>query len=268
MALVSDGCHMLEHGSYSGVVGTQLLEVTGRAQICAGWLAFDAGNQDVARACCAEALALGQQAEDAQIKTRALAILAFQGNLSGRPREALRFADAAAQVAVAPGESPRLSAVPQLHRAIAAALTADGSTTGKAIARARTAIDRDDTGVEEWSAFLTAAEVDGVEATCAISLGRPKRAVGLLDSAVRVHADRHARNRALYRVRLARARLDMKVPDGAAEAASAALDDLADDVASWRVTHELDAVAAGLRLYPREHGVQAFLDRYDASRLA
>jgi transcriptional regulator with XRE-family HTH domain len=268
VALVSDGYRMLEHGSYSGEVGTQLVKATGRAQVCAGWLAFDAGNQDVARACYTEALALGQQADDAQVETRALANLAFQSNVLGRPREALRFAGAADRVAVAPGESPRLPAVPQLRRAIAAALTGDGSTSGNAIARARTALDRDDTEAEEWNAFLTAAEVDAVEATCAILLGRPRRAVGLLDSVVGEHADRHARNRALYRVRLARARLDLTLPDGAAEAASAALDEFAGEVASWRVAHELDAVAVGLRPYAGEHGVRAFLDRYDAAGLA
>jgi hypothetical protein len=88
-----------------------------------------------------------------------------------------------------------------------------------------------------------------------------------LDSAVGEHADGHARNRTLYRVRLARARLELKLPDGAAEAASTALDEFAGEVASWRVAHELDAVAVSLRPYAGEHGVRAFLDRYDAAGL-
>jgi hypothetical protein len=218
----------------------------------------------VARACYTEALALGQQADDAQIKTRALANLAFQGNVLGRPREALRFADAAEQVASAPGESPRLPAVPQLRRAIASALTADTSGTGEAISRARTALDKGAAGAEEWNAFLSVAEVDGIEATCAISLGNARRAAALLERAVAGYEDRYARNRALYRVRLAQARLDMNTMDGAAEAASAALDDLAGEVASWRVSQELDAVAERLRLHPQEHGVVPFLERYAA----
>jgi tetratricopeptide (TPR) repeat protein len=268
VALASDGYRMLEHGNYSDEVAVQLVQATGRAQICAGWLAFDAGHLDVARTCYTEALALGQQAADAQIKTRALANLAFQGNVLGRPREALRFAEAADQVASAPGESPRLPAMPQLRRAIACAMTADRSGTSKAVTRARKALDRDDTIGEEWNAFLTPAEVDAVDATCAISLGNARRAAKLLERAVSGYADRHARNRALYRIRLAQARLNMKVVDGAAEAADAGLDDLAGEVASWRVARELKAVADGLRIYPKEYGVHAFLERYSLAGLA
>jgi transcriptional regulator with XRE-family HTH domain len=157
-ALVRDGYAMLEHGTYKGDVGTALLKATGRAQICAGWLAFDAGCHDVARVSYADALALGEQADDAQIKTRALANLAFQGNVLGRPREALRFAEAAEQAASAPGESPHLPAVPQLRHAIASALTADERGAGGAIARARTVLEEDDATAEEWSAFLRPAE--------------------------------------------------------------------------------------------------------------
>lgn len=95
-----------------------------------------------------------------------------------------------------------------------------------------------------------AAKLDGVEGTALTKLNRLKRAEKLLQAAVTGCDDRHARNRALYRVRLARARLLARSIDGAAEAASAALDDLTDQVASRRVKRtELDTVARQLAAY-------------------
>lgn len=62
------------------------------------------------------------------------------------------------------------------------------------------------TCASEWCAFLGPAELDGVEGTCLLELGRAARAVPLLERAVDGHGDGYSRNRALYRVRLARAR--------------------------------------------------------------
>jgi hypothetical protein len=60
-ACVSAGYGMLERGTYGEAVEQRLLKATGRIQMCAGWLAFDAGHQRVARTCYTEALALARQ---------------------------------------------------------------------------------------------------------------------------------------------------------------------------------------------------------------
>jgi len=263
----ADGYQMLEHGTYREAVSGQLLRATGRMQMCAGWLAFDAGHHDIARSAYNEALSLARQAGDAEVETHALANLAFQSNVLGRPREALRFAEAAERVAAAPVRPARLPAIPQLRKAIASALASDRSVSDKAITQARTVLDKEaDKPTEEWCAFLSPAELDGVEATCAIHLGRAPRAADLLERAIREYGDRYARNRALYRTRLAMARLEMGAVDGAAEAANAALDDLTGEVASWRVSSELHAVALRLGEYPTVPGVALFLARYRAYR--
>jgi len=265
IAQVQGGYLLLEQGRYSEVVGRQLLMATGRMQICAGWLAFDAGQHTVARSCYTEALALAKQANDTEVETHALANLAFQDNILGRPRQALRFADAAARVAAAPDASYQLATMPQLRKAIASSLVADVSGTNKAVACARRTLEyQANVSPEAWGAFLTPAEMDGVEATCAMNLGQSNRATHLLEGAVAGHADRYARNRALYQVRLAHARLDMNNVDGAAEAANAALDDLTDNVTSWRVSTELHVVAKALAAYPKVPGVECFLTRYNA----
>jgi hypothetical protein len=123
-ACVGEAYAMLEHGSYGDSVGRRLLRATGRIQMYAGWLAFDAGRHDVVfRSCYTEALALAQQAGDAEVETHALANLAFQGNVLGRPREAARFAEGAERAAAAPHGRARLAAIPQLRHAIALSMT-------------------------------------------------------------------------------------------------------------------------------------------------
>lgn len=262
-AAADEGYLLLEQGSYSAGVGQQLLMATSRLQICAGWLAFDAGKHDVARTCYTDALA--RQAGDPEVEVRALANMAFQSNVVGWPREARRMSVTAEQVAASASGSPRLSVIPQFRQAIASSLMADAREADRAITRARRALDRErDEPVEEWCAFVTPFEIDGVEATCALELGQMARAEALLERVIAGYDPRFARNRALYRVRLARARLDGGVVDGAAEAADFALDDLSGELASWRVNSELDDVARRLAEYPEVSGVDRFVARHGA----
>ena len=263
MAGVHEGRLMLERGTYSPNVGQQLLMATARLQECAGWLAFDAGQDNVAWASYTDALALARQANDREVELWALANLARQSFVVGQPREALRLATAAAQVTAAVGWSPRLAAIPHLRRAVASALVADARDADRAIIQARTVLDRDhDEPSDEASAFLGPAELDGIEATCALELGRVSRAETLLEQAITGYGSRFARNRALCRVRLARARLDMNEIEGAAEAATGALYDLSGGLASWRVSSELDAVARRLAEYSEVTDVERFLADY------
>jgi tetratricopeptide (TPR) repeat protein len=262
-ALVSDSSRLLEQGTYTTAVEQRLLRAGGRAHMAAGWLAFDAGRHDVARTCHNEALNLARQAGDAGTEAHALANLAFQSNITGRPREAMRLAEAATRAAAQAPGTARLAAMPHLRRAVAYATTADTRGASAAIAQARKVIDRDgDKPVVDWCSFLTPVEMDGVEATCALELGRPQQAEALLVSAIAGHTDQFARNRALYRVRLARARLDRRSVEGAAEAANAALDDLYGALASWVVTTELATIAERFQPYDEVPEVERFLARY------
>src|SRR3954470_23949210 len=177
-----DGMHLLEHGSYTEYVGQHLLTATGQLHICAGWLALDAGHHDVARDCFGEALAMSRQAGDPKIETRALSNLAYQSNLLDKPREAQRYAHGAEQAATGRGAPAWLAAIPQLRLAVSTARTGNATDADHAVGQARRVLDHDsDTTGEEWSAFLSASEVDGIEATCAIELGRPAQAERLLE---------------------------------------------------------------------------------------
>lgn len=260
-----DGLQLLEYGTYTDAVGRALLTATGQLHICAGWLALDAGQHDVARSCFTDALAMSHQANDAQTETRALANLAYQANLSARPREALRYAAGAEQTARGKAAMPWLAAFPQLRMAIGGSLSGDARAADQAIAQARRVLEREnDAEPEAWSSFLSPVEIDGIEGTCALNLGQSLRAERLLEQTIAGYAAKLARNMAAWRVRLAQARLDLGAVDGAAIAAHTALDDLEEQVASWRVSTELSAVANRLAAYREVDGVDHFFVRYHA----
>jgi hypothetical protein len=124
------GYRLLEAGTYSAGVELQLIKTTSRAQMCAGWLAFDAGWQEVARHCYTEALAMARQTGDVVVESHALGNLAMQSSRLGQPREAVRYAEGAAR-AVRSGTT--LSVVPHLRSAVALSLSQDATGETKAI---------------------------------------------------------------------------------------------------------------------------------------
>ncbi len=262
VATVREANLMLERGSYSTTVGQALLAATGNRQIRTGWLACDAGQHEVARTSFTDALTVARQAGDAEIETRALAGLGFQSNLVGRPREGLRFSRAAEDTVQRLGPSSRMTAVPLLHLAVANARSDDFSDAQAAISRARKALDAD-RGDEaaSWAAFMSPMEIDAVEATCAVEVGKAERGEKLLEQAIAGYGDGFARNVALYRVRLASARVGSGAVDGAVEAADEVLDAIAEGLDSWRVTMELDRVMRAIATY-QAPGVDELTERY------
>jgi transcriptional regulator with XRE-family HTH domain len=264
VATVREANFMLERGSYSTTVGQALLAATGNLQIRTGWLACDAGQHEVARSSFTDALTVSRQAGDAEIETRALAGLGFQSNLVGRPREGLRFSRAAEDAAHSLGPSSRMTAVPLLHLAVANARSDDFSDAQAAITRARKALDAD-RGDEaaSWAAFMSPMEIDAVEATCAVEVGKAERAEKLLEQAIAGYGDGFARNVALYRVRLASARAGSGAVDGAVEAADEVLDAIAEGLDSWRVTMELGRVMRVISAH-QAPGVDQLTERYAA----
>jgi hypothetical protein len=272
LALAQDGYLKLEQGHYTEEIGEQLQQAIGRAEMCAGWLAFDAGQHEIARSSFNEALSLARQAGNPVIETHALCNLAFQSNFLGMPRQALRFADAADRISA--GAVPRVRVVLGMRRATSYALMGDRSASDRAIGEARTFLDREaDKPTVEWCAFVTPAEVDGVDGTRLLHLGRAKEdealmrsAESVLGSSISAHAPGFARNRALYRVRLASGQMALGSVSQAAISAVGALDELNDELSSSVVTAELAEVAESMLPHRRVSEVDHFLDRYRVVR--
>ncbi|MBB5874016.1 tetratricopeptide (TPR) repeat protein [Allocatelliglobosispora scoriae] len=254
----------LDHMSYSSTVGDRLMEAVSRMQMCAGWLAADAGHLDVARACLHEALGIARQADDPEVEYHALSDLALQANMAGNPHQARRWAEAADRAASATDRYTRLRILIQLRLARAGALAGEPADSDRAMAAARNIFDAEsEREPDAWTLFVSPAELDGMEGTCALDLGDNRRAVDLLARAIAGYGDGYTRTRAIYRARIARAHLGAtRDVEQAADAAQKALDDMGSTVTSWRLSRELDLTAAQLRPHRREHAAAEFLARH------
>lgn len=263
IATVHDAHAMLEHGTYRDDVGQALVQATGNLQIRTGWLACDAGQPEVARDNFTDALSLGRQIGDAEVQMRALAGLGFQSNLVGRPREGLRFSQAAEDTMHRMGPASRRTAVPLLHLAVAGAGSHDFAEANAAVTRARKALDADQGGqTASWAAFISPMEIDAVEATCRAAADQASRAERLWERAIAGYGDGFDRNVALYRVRLTDARMRMGAVDGAVETAHEVLDAVDRGLESWRVNKEFHRVMTTIQKYRTVSGVNEVRERY------
>ena len=235
---------MLDHSSYTGTVGAELQEVTSELAACAGFAAYDAGQQPLARMLLAEAALLA--AGDPLLSARAYGLLALQSNAlavanTGRAREALRFLDLA-DAAARHEPSPRIHALIWMRRAAASGILGDDVTIRHAIANARRELDRGDHPADpQWTGFVDNTEVTAHEAMARLNQGKPGTAAVLFRE-VLCDPGLPPRNRALYTAQLA---ASLQAAGDRAEAVGAGMQVLAaleGTVRSARVLRELRPV--------------------------
>jgi len=208
---------MLDESDYSETVGRQLLVVT--ADLCrfAGWGAFDRGDEQLARRFYGEAEMLAGDTGSSELAVHVYAVMARQSahlarvyQRRGLAREALRFADRAADAA-RHEPSPRLHALAGMRQAVAHAQLGDEVAFRSAITRARRALDRGDHPADpSWARFITHAEITAHEAMGWERLGSPAHAVTLYRGVLGDGSElaRNARNYACVHSDLAGALLD------------------------------------------------------------
>jgi transcriptional regulator with XRE-family HTH domain len=252
---------LLDHAEYGDQVGAALVELAGRAYMCAGWLATDAGQHDAAHAFYAEALAVAGHAGSPEIHVHALSNLALHAGILRRPRQALRYV-AAAERALPAQPLGRVPAMLTMRRGRLLAMMGDLDGAKQAFTAARHTLDHDQAVPASWLGFFGHAEIDAVEADAALDLRNPRRSTILLEDSLAAYDPKFARNRCLHLVRLAKARASAGQVDGAAESTGEALDLLDSDVASVRVGTELRLVAEQLHQYRRASAVADVLARY------
>ncbi len=200
---------MLDHSSYTAAVGRELEAVSADLAACAGFVAFDAGFQPLARSLLSESALLAGSTGDPVLMAHTYALLAMQSTslaaLSGRAglvREALRFLGQAADAA-RHEPSPRLHATIWMRRATASAVLDDEMEVRRAIASARRELDRGDHPADpHWAGFVTPSEITGHEAMARLSQGKPEMAARLFRD-VLADAALPPRNRAYYQALLA-----------------------------------------------------------------
>ncbi|MGI5139782.1 MULTISPECIES: hypothetical protein [unclassified Streptomyces] len=252
---------LLDAGTTRQAVADRLYAGAGELAISVGWLAHDSGRFDDARSHYAEALATARMSGDPALEAHAFCNTAFLARDAGRPREAVRAAQAA-QRAARPLGSSRLMSLLALREAGGWAGLADRSGCEQALVRAQALFERGTSDADpEWMTFYGEAELEGLEAQCWSTLGDWPRAARHARRAAHLQDPHFSRNIALYTAELADDLARGGRPDEAAQAGQRVID-LLGEVQSSRIQTMLAGTARVLLPHRRTSGVSAFLDRH------
>ncbi|MCM1974806.1 MULTISPECIES: hypothetical protein [Streptomyces] len=252
---------LLDAGTTRHATGERLHSGAGELAISVGWLAHDSGRFDDARSHYAEALATARMAGDPALEAHAFCNTSFLARDAGRPREAVRAAQAAQRVARSLG-SDRLMSLLAMREAGGWAGLADSTGCAQALARAQVLYARGGSDADpEWMSFYGEAELEALEAQCWSTLGDWNRAARNASRAAGLQDPHFTRNIALYTAELADDLARGGRPDEAAVAGMRVLD-LLTEVQSSRVQTMLAGTARVLLPHRRASGVSTFLERH------
>lgn len=260
-ALLRAAYALLDAGTTRQATADRLHSGAGELAISVGWLAHDSGRFDDARSHYAEALATARMTGDHALEAHAFCNTAFLARDAGRPREAVRAAQAAQRVG-RPLGSPRLMSLLALREAGGWAGLADRTGCEQALVRAQALYDRGPCDSDpEWMSFYGQAELEGLKAQCWSTLGDWPRAARHARRAADLQDPHFTRNIALYTAELADDLARGGRPDEAAVAGMRVLD-LLDQVQSSRIQTMLAGTARVLLPHRRASGVSTFLERH------
>ncbi|MEV7178620.1 tetratricopeptide repeat protein [Kitasatospora sp. NPDC093679] len=255
---------LLNEGTYSASAERRLQSGAGELAISVGWLAHDSNRLADARSFYSEALATARMAGDAALEAHVFCNSAFLARDAGRPREALRAAQAGQAAAKGLG-SARLLALLSLREAGGWAVLRDRPSCERALARASALFQRGPSEADpEWMSFFGEAELAGLEAQCWSALGEWEVAGRRAELAMALQEPQFVRNRALYTAELAHDRLGLGDLAGAAGHGSAAVV-LLGGVRSARIRAMLAGTAGRLRGHGAVPEVAEFLSAYDGA---
>ncbi|WP_211275299.1 XRE family transcriptional regulator [Actinoplanes rectilineatus] len=244
---------------YTDSIGTDLVSLLAEQAQQAGWAAFDAGDQDVARRLYEESQDAARQAGDKLLEGNAYAFLAYQQLGTDLPT-AVKNADASCEAA---GDTAVGSAGALLNerRAWAHALAGNAKETAAALDRAREVITQgNDRPNPDWSAWVDDTELQIMTGRCWTELKRPLRAVPVLKTVLAGFDDTYARDKALYSTWLAASYFDAGEIEECAATADRILD-LTAGVASVRPRQQLAPVLMKLQDHKDLPEVAAVLEK-------
>ncbi|MFI9158441.1 tetratricopeptide repeat protein [Kitasatospora aureofaciens] len=258
---------LLNEGEYSAETERRLQSGAGELAISVGWLAHDSNRLGDARSFYAEALATARMAGDTALEAHVFCNSAFLARDAGRPREALRAAQAG-QCAARELDSARLLALLAMREAGAWAVLRDRSACERAIGRAYSLFDRGPSESDpEWMSFFGEAEIAGLQSQCWSALEDWDRASDQAALAIALQEPHFVRNRVLYTAELAHDRLGRGDLAGAAHHGSAAVA-LFGEVRSARIRSMLADTAGRLRPHAAVPEVRRFLIGYERAAAA
>jgi transcriptional regulator with XRE-family HTH domain len=257
---------MLEESDFTEPVGRALVSASGQLAYRVGWLAYDAGDQRLARDLYAQALLLAQEADDAMLTIMAMQGMTLQSVFLARRDERPGIARQAIRTAVRASELARHERTPRLHALLAAreaiAYAAIGDERGyrSAITRAYRELDGGlSTDDPTWLEFVIPAELRVAEAKGRIYLGDPAGAVRLYEESLAENLS--PRNRLNYQAQKAAALALSGDYHAAVNEGLTVLPELEKQVASPRTLSDLQPV----RDAAEQIGNEEFCTRWDAA---
>lgn len=258
---------MLEESDFAEPVGRALVSASGQLAYRVGWLAYDAGDQRLARDLYSQALLLSQESDDTALSIMALQGMTLQSVFLARRDERPGIARQAIRTAVRASELARHERTPRLHallaarEAIAYAAVGDESGYRAAISRAYRELDAGVSAEDPtWLQFVIPAELRVAEAKGRTYLGDPAAAVRLYEESL-AETDLSPRNRLNYRAQRAAALALSGEHDAAVSEGMAILPELEKQVASPRTLSELRPV----RDAAERVGNEEFCTRWDTA---
>ncbi|MDT0307291.1 hypothetical protein RM780_09980 [Streptomyces sp. DSM 44917] len=255
---------LISHSSYSAALGQRLLRTAAELAYLAGWVAFDSGLHSAAQRHYLTALHAAHAADDRPLGANVLAGMAFQAALAGAPVEAVSLADTAEEHS---GDtSPRVRAFLASRQARAHAVAGDERACARALNRAEQLLDTADTAAWQdpaWVYYFDSAELAAQAGACFVDLGQPEQAEPVLMRALADQAPSYVRDRTIYTIRLARARLQAGHLDHACDLAAQAAE-LAHSARSNRGSQEVSALRTSLQPFSSSPAVTALDERIAA----
>ncbi|WP_449062519.1 transcriptional regulator [Planomonospora algeriensis] len=251
-------------GTHTEEAGRALLANIGELAQIVGWIASDAGQHEQAAQTYRLGISAAREAGDGPLEANLIGSLAYQTVNVGDVQEGVALARAALEAA-GPDASPRLRALTWDRIAWAHARAGEAQSAMRALGEASAALDST-AGANEPSYlyWVSADELQIMEARAYTELRRPLRAVPLLSEVLTRYDATHARELALYLSWLAVALADANEPEEAAHTASRMLD-LSVDLTSDRTTQRARVVLARLKSYADVPQVRELLTRYPMS---
>ncbi|KPI33247.1 hypothetical protein OV450_1335 [Actinobacteria bacterium OV450] len=237
---------VLNTGAFPDTIGRQLQLLVGETAEHCAWLFYDADQQDEARRYWGEALTTATMLGDTNLEILVFSSMCLQACHERRPREALDLARAAQERATRLG-SPVLQSLVAAREARALAMLNDSKDAGRRMTAAVRLIEGGGSGrpAPEWTAFHGQAELDYAQGLLRTEFGHHQAATSFLRAALAHQEQNYGRNRALYRITLAKSLVDAGEIDEGASHAVASLEHL-EEVESGRVLRRLADVTSSL----------------------
>ncbi|WP_280376592.1 helix-turn-helix domain-containing protein [Nocardia wallacei] len=258
---------ILETCAYDTATGNAFTSATGELAVLTGWLAFDADRHELARRCYADAMALGTEADDADLIAHTCLNAAHQSIALARsraasPYKALKLVDRARDLMR--GRPPgRIHALIAAREAAAQGVLGDRAAFGRAITTAWREMDaaaqfEPTTQCPQWIRFVTHFEIGGHEARGYGSIGEVTREAEFYTTMATERAGN--RNAINLQAWAASSRVSIGDVHGAIEQGLAVLEGLS-TVSSTRTLRALEPVR---RAANEIANGSDFRDRYDA----